>query len=311
MLCTSTLAVAQGQNPPRSDKRMEQVPAPLRLAVRSLPKLKFSGTRNVEVLEGPERVRYQEYVLRDGQRTRIWFPPSSPYAGQVIVETARMRKHFFPGRNEIEIGPPRREEAFGRLLNLLKQGNVRCMSEPGGVVAGQATSLVSIRERGNVLQKLWIDAQGMVLRRDLFDLVGARVGHYEFTDINYTPRIEAADFDFARSGAKVVTQAELAKRLAADSGLAAVLIPEEEGYRLESSRMLKGSKLPVLHQIYLKPGASVSLFQARGIVDLPVMRRSGRGLAAVSWTAGGNTYALIGNVAEDEIRRIARLLGMR
>ena len=302
-------AIAQGAG--RMDKRLEQVPPALRLAMRSLPNLRFSGTRNVEGLDGAERVRYQEYVLRDGPRMRIWFPGSSPYAGQVIVENARQRKHFFPGRNEIEVGPPKREEAFGRLVNLIKQGSVTCSAEQGGQVAGKPTSLVSIRERGNVLQKLWIDAQGMVLRRDLFDLVGARVGHYEFTEIDYSPRLEASDFDFARRGARVITQFDLAKRLASESGLSAIVIPESEGYQLESSRMLKGSRIPVLHQVYIKPGASVSLFQARGVVDLPFMRRAGKGLAVVSWNDNGNTFALLGNVEEAEIRRLARLIGMR
>lgn len=291
--------------------RLDQVPPALRLAIRSLPNLKFSGTRNVEVLDGAERVRYQEYVLRDGPRTRIWFPNASPFAGQIIVENARARKHFFPGRNEIEVGPPKREEAFGRLINLLKQGTISCSAEPGGTIAGNPTSLISIRERGNVLQKLWIDAQGMVLRRDLFDMVGARVGHYEFTEIDYSPRLEATDFDLARRGAKLVTQADLARKLASDAGLSVVLLPESEEYQLESSRVLKGARIPVLHLVYIRPGASVSLFQARGIVDLPVMRRAARGMAAVSWNAGGNTFALIGNVSDDEVHRLARLIGLR
>lgn len=301
------------QERPNIDRgALENVPPILRLALRMLPKLQYAGTRIVELMEGPNRQSHTEYVLRSGPLMRLRFPNQSPFAGQVIVENGRQRKHYLPGKNEIHIGPAKREEAFGRLVNMLRQGKLRFASEPGGQIAGQNTVLVTMRDGKNVVQKMWIDSTtGMLLRRDLFDPVGARVGSYEFTEINYTPVIKRGDFELVHEGARIVTPIDEAKDIAQTAGLAFISIPASEGFGLESTRLFKAGRLEVMQQSYNKPGAGVSLFQARGAVELPIARRAAKGgMKAVTWSMNGNTFALMGNLPEAELNRIARLLGM-
>ncbi len=301
--------IGQGRKIPR----LANIPPILRLAVRNLPNLKFSGTRTVEQFQGAERQRHTEYVLRDGARTRVWFPNDSPYAGQVIVENLRQRKHYFPGKNEIHVGPAKREEAFGRLLGMLEGGKVRLSTEPGGQIAGRASTALGIKENGNLIQKLWIDqANGMILRRDLYDAVGARVGSYEFSEVEFSPRLAMSDFELDRKGAKIVTPEDEARQFAVRLGLLNVTMPDQEGFSLDSVRVLKGARIPILQLSYSKPPNVISLFQAKGRVELPMFKRANKaGVSAYTWFAGGNTFALVGNIGEGELKRLAGLLGTR
>lgn len=291
-------------------QQADQVPPALRLAVRKQPNLRFSGTRMVEQFIGAERQRHTEYVLRDGSRTRTWFPNGSPYAGQVIVENLRQRQHYFPGRNEIRVGPAKREEAFGRLLKMVASGEIKFGTESGGNIAGRSSTLVSIKERSNVVQKLWIDVEtGLILRRDLFDLVGARVGSYEFTEVDFKPSLQASDFELERKGARIVTPRDEAKALAKRIGITAYTLPETEEFGLDSARVLRGAQLPVLHQAFSRNLSYVSLFQAKGRVELPMTKRVAKeGVEVHTWVAGGNTFALVGNLTSTELKRLARLL---
>lgn len=302
-----------GQRVGEQRQGMDQLPPVLRQALRKASVAKFSGTRVVEVMDGPNRERYTEYVLRDGTNTRTWFPSGSPYAGQVIVETPNERRHYYPGRNEIHVGPARREEALIRLIGLSKKRGVKFSVKEGGLVAGQPTVLVSIsEENGNALQKLWIDrGQVVILKRELFDAVGTRVGFFEFTEVDYRPKFSGSDFELDRKGARVITPRDELARVAKAMNVSAVSLPENEGYRLEWVRRLPGGRVPILHQSYTRVGVTLSLFQAGAEVNLPMLRRVPKGVESVTWTRGGETFALIGNVTNDEIRRLARLLGYR
>lgn len=292
---------------------MDQLPPVLRQALRKGSIAKFSGTRIVEVMEGANRERYTEYVLRDGSKSRTWFPSGSPYAGQVIVEAADERRHYYPGRNEIHVGPARREEALVRLVGLGKRRGIKFAVKDGGNVAGRPTVLVSISEEsGNALQKLWIDRdQVVILKRELFDAVGNRVGFFEFTEVDYRPKFSGSDFELERKGARVVTPRDELMRMAKVMNLATVALPESEGYRLEWVRRLPGGRVPILQQSYTKLGVTLSLFQAGAEVNLPMLRKVPNGIESLTWNRGGETFALIGNVSGDEIRRLARLLGYR
>lgn len=311
VLACASLGMAQRTGEARPG--VDQLPPILRQAIRKMSSVRFSGTRTVEVLEGANRERHIEYILRDGSRTRTWFPSGSPYAGQVIVETLQERRHYYPGRNEILVTPPRREEAVSRLMNLGRRSGIRVTVKDGSPVAGRATVQVSLIEgSGNPIQHLWIDRQqAVILKRELYDAVGTRVGSFEFTEIDFRPRFSDGDFELERRGAKVVTPVDQLQRLAKDLGIAPVRIPDAEGYRMEWVRRLPGGRVPVIQQVYSKGEVNLSFFQAGSEVNLPMLRRTQRGFESFSWTQQGNTYALMGNVGADELRRLARLLGYR
>lgn len=296
-----------------AQRNPDQLPPLLRQALRKATTMKFSGTRTVEVMEGARRERYTEYVLRDGQRSRTWFPSGSQFAGQVIVETPRERRHYYPGKNEIFVGPPRREEAMARLLNLVRKNSIRFETRDGGLVAGRKTVEIAISEgHGNPLQRLWIDRdQGVMLKRELYDGVGTRVGSFEFTEIDFDPRFSASDFQLERRGAKIVTPKDELARLVREHKMSLVHLPEDQGYRLDWVRRLPGNRAAVLQQVYSKGTVSVSLFQAAAEVNLPMASRTPEGFQAFTWNHQGQSFALIGNVTADELRRLARLLNQR
>ena len=292
---------------------VEQLPPVLRQALRKVSNARYSGTRIVEVMEGANRERYTEYVLRDGTRSRTWFPSASPYAGQVIVESPKERRHYYPGRNEIYVGPPRREEALARLIGLGRRTGIKFSVKDGGAIAGRPTLMVGIAEaNGNPIQKLWIDRdQLVILKRELFDAVGTRVGAFEFSEIEYRPNVSNADFELERKGAKIVTPVDELMRLARAVKMTPVRIPDGEGYRLEWVRRLPGGRAPVIQQAYARDGVTLSLFQAGADITLPMMKRIPKGVESFTWSQDGNTFAMIGNVSPDELRRLARLLGYR
>ncbi len=312
-LLVASIAVSMSVPLGFAQRNPEQMPPVLRQALRKASAAKFSGTRTVEVMEGARRERYVEYVLRDGQRSRTWFPSGSSFAGQVIVETPRERRHYYPGKNEIYVGPPRREEAMARLVNLARSTGVRFKTQDGGKVAERPTVEITISEgQGNPLQRIWIDREhGVILKRELFDRVGTRVGFFEFSEISFAPRIVPSDFQLERRGATIITPKDELRRLVRESKMSLIHLPDSEGYRLDWVRRLPANRVPVLQQVYTKGEFSVSLFQAAAEINLPMANRTPEGFQAFSWNHQGQAFALIGNVSGDELRRLARLLNQR
>lgn len=301
------------QRAPQQQGTADQMPPILRQALRKMASVRYSGTRNVAAFEGASREQHIEYVLRDGAKSRTWFPAGSPYAGQVIVETAQERRHYYPGKDEIHVRPAQREEAMARLMSLGRRSGIRIDVKDGASIAGRRTALVSIAEgAGNPMQRLWIDREhAVILKRELFDAVGTRVGYFEFTEIDFTPNLNEGDFELDRKGSKIVTPVDELLRLSREMKMTAARLPDGEGYRLNWARTLTGGRVPILQQMYSKPGVNVSLFQANADMTLPTARRAQRGMESLSWTRNGNTFALMGNVTAEELRRLARLLGYR
>lgn len=290
----------------------DALPEALRAALANGPRLRYSGTRIVEFKVGSEVTRHIEFVRRDGERTRIEFPPDSEFAGQVIVEDGDRRRHFMPDTNEILMLPARREEAFERLrgmLQLVRQGQLKVEAAPGGTVAGFNTESVALMDAsGNVVQRLWINPRsGMILKREMFDRVGTRVGYFEFTKAELAPIFRPNEFDLARRGAREVTPEMQMRRLAQQAGLPAATIPADSGYRLESARLLRLGGEPVLAQTYLGRAARLSLFVVKNRVDERRIRTlAGQDFNVQIWTAGNVTYALVGSVPRPQLAAIAR-----
>jgi outer membrane lipoprotein-sorting protein len=314
---SALLALSAGAAWSQQQQRGQQaglagLPDLLRQALQSSNTRRYSGVRTVEYMRGPDRKRHVEYILRDGNRSRVTFPPDSEFAGQIIVETVAERQHYFPGRNEIHVMPPRREEAQQRLARLLARADrmgIRIASSGGDQVAGRPTEVITISDRnGNVLQKLWIDRQqALILKRELFDPAGARIGFFEFNRVDFSPRVSDDMFRIVRRGAKVIRPEDVARDLSQRNDMLHVLIPPAEGYRLEHSRMIANGR--ILHQTYQSRHGHMSLFQVKGTHDFSNMAGRERDNRVYSWQMQGRTFALVGNSSAEELRRVARLLG--
>ena len=147
----------------------------------------------------------------------------------------------------------------------------------------------------------------MVLKRDLFDPVGTRVGGFEFTEIDFKPTIDASVFRLVRRGARVLTPAMMLEELAKREGFRPVVLPATEGVRLEWSAVRKMAEEEVLVQSYAAGDGRLTLFQHRRIMSLERLKElASRGrVNFVYWRRDGRTFVLVGNQAVDELRRIA------
>jgi outer membrane lipoprotein-sorting protein len=311
-IAVASLTAAQEHRPKggRFGKGAE-LPAVLKRAIAAAPKLTFSGSRIVEFKRGPHRSRHVENVIKQGPRIRIEFPGDSPYSGQIIVEDGEQRQHFFPDRNEIYVMPLRRDETLSRLvafIGKLGPGTRFAEGEPEMVAGVRATPITALDTQGNRLAKFWVDQRtAMMLKRELYDPVGAIVGLLEYSSISFRPLIRKEDFQIRREGARIVTPTDVARRLMKEGGMAEVFLPAEGGLKLEFARLVGERERKILVLTYQSPSGPVSFYQFTGDLDPKRLRReAGHDFKTVSWTARGRTFVLVAEMPEDRLQAIAR-----
>lgn len=296
---------------PPQNMDLSGLPPALRRAIEAAPKLRYSGERTIEFRRGAERKSHKEYVWKNGSRLKIWFPADSDFAGQVIVEDDNSREHYYPGRNEIEVMGPRREEAFSRLLGVISSKKpaekLFAVGDPETIAGIKCTPVGLKGPEGIVFIKMWIEPRtGAILRRDLFDPAGTLVGTMEFQRVDLRPKFRPGDFELRIPSAKRLTPEDLARRLIKDKGMLEAFLPADEGYKLEGSRMLGISEKPTLMLFYQGTKGRLTLHQVTGEVDAERLRRfAGRQFNIYIWQARGKTFALIGEQDKAELQRIA------
>lgn len=289
------------------------VPIAFSHAVAAVDHLRFSGERIVQIRQGADLKVHTELVIQDGANSRVWFTPDSPLFGQVIVETAKERRQYYPRRNVIEVLPPRNEEAYLRLRQWIQHPspNTRLTTSKGDSVAGRPTDLGVVSDaRGNVRQRLWIDSQtGLVLRREVLDDVGDRRDYFEFTKINYNPVVLPEDFRIIVKGARIVTLTDKVGILAKQFQMLDLVLPRSTGFTLDGVNMMKPANITALHESYVGPRGKLSLFQVQGAVDLRAFRpTNARGVQLYPWQMSGRSFALVGTYPIDELRELAQVL---
>lgn len=305
ILVLAAISVAQNQGKPAPQRT--DLPEPLRQMFRSMPTWKFSGTRVVEIRMGPKRITDREHVMRDGFKSRTYFPKDSVRHGEVIVETPRERRMFDPKKNTIFVG---RGQGMGtdRLNSLMRRGGKFTEEKTDRVAEREARVVAMSDERGRVSQRIWIDAKtGVILKREMYDHVGARESYYEYKTIDFSPTFAPGDFNLQVPGAKVMTTYDVAKEQGATIGVTPVFLPKDK-YPLDSARVFRNPDGALLHMTFATEDGIVSLFQTKG--NLPTDRlKSGNRHSVVTWTASNNSFALIGRGNAEKLERLARLLG--
>lgn len=291
--------------------RPTTVPPLLARSLMSFRRHRFYGVRVVEFRRGPRISKLTEYITRDGSNTRIEYPTESPLSGQIITETLTERRHYFPDQNEIRVLPPRQEDAFMRLAKMVQSRSrkVKIIATQGDVIAGQRTEqMVVSDEAGNVLQRIYIEPQNaFVMKRSLFDPVGTRIGGYEYTEIDFHPKIDRKVFTINRKGATVVTPRQLVLRIAQQRGFLPTMLPESEGHRLEYASVKQIEGEDTFIQNYLVEDGRLSLFQLQRIVGAEQLGRVAKGRANfVFWVNQGRTFVLVGTRGVSELKEIAQ-----
>lgn len=296
---------ASQQDPPK-------MPPVVMKALAAARKLCYSGTRNVMFRDGNERRSHTEMILKDGPRSRIWFPPGSPNYGQVIVENGPKRVQYMPGADKVVESASRGDDAVRRLAATIKNAaRFRVTVTRGDRIAGLQTQKADITDRkGNCIQSLWIEPRtGMVLKRELYDNVGAVVGSFEFTSISFDPKVDPKDFQINRN-AKFVKLGQQLKDECDRFGFEPYGLSKDSAYDLQAVRVLNAKgRVPMLMQAYSGAKGVVTLFQVNGRVDPKRLAKLARGnLNTYSWRIGDRAFVLVSEIDESQLERLAGLV---
>jgi len=285
----------------------------LQRIIRASKVLRYSGTRTVELRFGPDQQKHIEYVLRDGTRSRVEFPPEGTYRGQILVEADGERRHYMPDRNQIEIQPARGDEMVSKLLKMMRKAGAapEFGVSNGPRIAGIDTEVIELGRANRPMVKLWIDPNTfLILKREVYGREGKLMVVTEYTKIDYTPRrFRDADFRLRVPGAKEIRPRDRLGDLIAKGGFQNVSLPPKDPFKMESCRIQRIGDTSSLVQVYVNGDARISLFQVRTQLDPRQLRQFVRGeLNVHTWSSGGSSFALLGDLPEDKLRDIAQRL---
>lgn len=295
-----------------SHRDWSALPPILRKALYASTHLRYVATRTVHFRKDGVLSSHNEVVTRNGQLSRVDFPAGNPQFGQVIVETPKERRHYFPAQNEIHLLPPRHQEVLGRLVRLL-QGSGRggtVVAEGGAWVAGISCQQLVVRDReGSVAQRILIDAKsGLILKRQVFDRGGIAQGGFSILKVNFTAPIDPSLFTLQVPGATILTPMDLLERNVTKSGFLHVFLPPSSGFILESSSVKKIHGEESLLENYIgRKGRRLTLFQLRVVVSSSRLREYAKrqDFKFVHWESAGKTFVLVGNLSPEELLRVA------
>ncbi len=298
----------------RSDeswKTSPEVPSILVKAIWEQESGRYVGRLSREFLLGAGNVKHEEIIYRDGKRTRVEFPSGSKLSGQVIVETDEYRRWYKPDENALYILPPRRE-GLTNLARRAAEKRVTLTVEPGERIAGITTQELVVHDRFNVVtQRLFIDPNsGVVLKRTVFDSLGAQNGYFQFSQINLNPNpFSASLFQLNKPGARVVTAADLLRKTASAQGFDPVIFPASTGFRFEDSRITTLRNEKVLVESFRSDRGHVTLFELKNAISPERLKKMSRGETQVySWERNGKWFVLIGPKTEQQFAERAQTL---
>ncbi|HLO97851.1 MAG TPA: hypothetical protein VK171_04575 [Fimbriimonas sp.] len=273
--------------------------------------LKYSGTRVISLVRAGKIERHEEYVTRSGSNMRIEFSRESPFHGQIIVETANERRHYFPDQNEIMVFP-----TFGRHQFDSVRGSFRDRKRGAKITTGEGENIVGFRTSkirmadrdGNPIFDVYADMKsGLTLKRVMYDPAGGTIGTFEFTKLTLNPKLMANAFSIQRNGAKIVRPIDLLRRKATSIGMEPVTLKSGSPFKLETVfvREIKGIK--VLVQNFVKPDSRITLFATKsslGSNDMMGFKR--KELSSHMWQLNGVTLILMGSESQDALKALAR-----
>lgn len=267
----------------------------------------FAGLRRVEMRGPGGPAKFKERVLRQGMNTRIEYPDGSPFAGQVVIETATQRFQAVPRLGEIRMLPPRRD-----LVDLMPQrrmGPMRVRLGDRLTIAGvPSIELRFLRPDGGVVQRVWVNPdRGAILKREAFDPFGRPVAQYEFESVRFDPAIGAGAFDPAKLPGRLVRPEEELTRLARQGGFRPARLGQRSGWSLYETRLSRGGERAILSQFYTDGLDVISLHMVKGQVEQGRLTRlAGPGLSLYSWQRGENTLVLVGPRRPEDLRALSQ-----
>lgn len=315
LICVGLLA-AQGPGTPKrgglSFGKREELPQLLKDAQEKSKKLRFSGTRVVTFYRAGKAESHEEYLTKDGARMRIEFSKSSPFAGQVIVETPEVRRHFFPDRNELRESPAEGRKQFESFRMGGMRGGKPVISDGGTLLGMKVTKVQFLDPMKNPVFEVFIDLKsGLALKRVIFGPGGSIAGSFEFKQINFNPSIAKNAFNFNRKGVKIIRPIDDLFAKAKELGVSPYGFSEKDGYKLGAVnlREMRGKKVLILN--YAMNDSRVTMFLLKPDADLAEIQKSSRRQEGFyAWKESGASIILIGDTSQDELQNLSKRVGI-
>lgn len=264
----------------------------------------YAAVRSISV-RGTQGVRaFEERVLRKGDKMYLSYSPGTPYADQRIYEVSGKRYTYTKSTNELRVAPARGGfmETARLIADAAKAGSASVTR--GDAVAGRSTYFVEIStSRGRGTHRIWIDREkNVVLKRNYGVDAGEEMGGFEVLRIDYTAKISDDRFKWPK-GAKVISVQDDVRRLAKESGLKPMMIPDSGKFALVSTGKMEIRGSTILRQFYTDGDRRLSLFVMKQ-TDAEMNFRSNR-VRVHRWNWGGMTLVLMGDYSDDELKRLA------
>lgn len=285
----------------------------LRTVLENEEEVRYAGIRTVYMRFGPELKTHKEYVLRANGKTRIDFDANSDFAGQVIYEQDHRRFVLIKAKNELKTSSRR---PVGDQLEIFFDHHHRG-PDPDlkyygySRVAGRVCHKI-IADFGRFFTRFYVDKEhSVILKRDAEDHNGVKFAGYSFTKIDFTPDFKASHLDPPK-GAKIVTVYDTLAEESKSMGFQPFGLAEDSGWRLVHVSKIDQKEAKVLRSFYVKGRFQVSLAQMKESTDVSDMKEFvPRGNELFIWTEDGYKFALIGNLSEYDLRRLARRVSLR
>lgn len=300
----------------------------LKLVFENQKSVKLAGIRVVFFRDKDGKLqKIEERILRSGRDSRTEFPPTSPYAGQIIVENKNGRHQYDPKTNEIRVnvfrmpdfgggmrggrggqqkpeggGPPKDGQRGGGM----PKPTIRVID--GGKIAGIPTKLVEMAgEDKKPFMRIWIDPKmNVALKMDRINREGQSSGGYEYSSIRYNPVLKPGVFELKIPGAKVVTVTDDLRRAAKAVSMRAYKLPKGSGFELTDVRKFDSERGKGVMQMYSSSQARITVFQLKTKVDPDKLSRGGRSpVNSVVWQKDGIYFVMLSSIDKAKLQKLA------
>jgi hypothetical protein len=147
------------------------------------------------------------------------------------------------------------------------------------------------------------------MKREIFDLVGTPAGYFEFSSIDFNPKIDPAAFKIQRKNAKLITPLMQLQRVCQRRGFTYRFLSAGSGFQLESANGRKFASIEGLVQTYLSGRMRLWVYQLKAPLDPERLRqKAGPNQKYFSFQSAGETVVLIGNIPEKTLEHLATML---
>lgn len=267
----------------------------------------YAGIRDVSFRRGERTVTFQERILRSGSNLRIEHPPGSPFAGQIIVESGTLRRHYLPDQKIIR-EVPRSSAMFGRELidSFGRRGGEWAEVRTSEQVAGR--SVRRFQHSGSPIGSVMVEIDsdsGVILAREIKDREGSVIGSFRFRAIKMNPTIRGSEFRLSIPGVKTVRVHDELKEAAAELGLNPIRI-RAGGFELIGVRKIDSEAGKALLVQFMRNSDRVTVVASKKELDGKALRGLVRGRGNLyTWKKSGVSLAIISSLPDSSLKWIA------